>query len=181
MMQYIIIFIFLIIGLFKCNTNELKIESITPCESVDESGNCEKMLIDRKEYSYQINKDLKIDNMNQLSNYLYFKSRVSSGFVIKFNRPFLYEELDEIKSTFKVYYNFSGTTGKIENIEYGNDYIYSYVYIGTILKEKNKEKKEDLKNFAKSLNLSFPGIFSYESYLFKGNINTNQEINISKD
>ncbi len=180
-MQFIIIFIFLIIGLFKCNTNELKIDSINPCEFVNESGNCESPLIDKKEYSYQITKDLKVDNMNQLSNYLYFKSRVSSGFIIKFNRPFLYEELDEIKSTFKVYYNFSGTTGKIENVEYGNDYIYSYVYIGTILREKNKEKKEDLKNIGKSLNLSFPGVFSYESSLFKGNINTNQEININKD
>ena len=176
------IYIFIIIFyITSCNMQELKIESVIPCESADENGVCEKILNVKKEYSLSIPKDSKTDNMNQLSNYLYFKNRLSSGFVIKFNRPFLFEELEEIKSTFKVYYNFSGTTGKLENIEIGNDFIYSYVYLGTILKEKNKERKEESKNIGKSLILQFPGNFNYKSSQFNGDININQDIIITKE
>jgi hypothetical protein len=181
-MLYNFIYIFIIIFFISsCNTQELKIESVIPCESADENGVCEKLLNVKKEYSLSIPKDSKTDNLNQLSNYLYFKNRLSSGFVIKFNRPFLFEELEEIKSTYKVYYNFSGTTGQLENIEFGNDFIYSYVYLGTILKEKNKERKEESKNIGKSLILQFSGSFNYKSSLFKGDINTIQDLIISKD
>ncbi len=181
-MLYKFIYIFIIIlNIFSCNTQELKIESVIPCESADENGVCEKPLSVKKEYSLSIPGNSKIDTMNQLSNYLYFKNRVSSGFVIKFNRPFLFEELEEIKSTYKVYYSFSGTTGKLENIEIGNDYIYSYVYLGTILRERNKERKEESKNIGKSLFLQFSGSFNYKSSLFKGDINTTQDLIINKD
>jgi len=181
-MLFKFIYIFIIIFyIFSCNTQELLIEAVIPCENADEDGICDKILNIKKEYSLSIPKDSKMENMNQLSNYLYFKNRVSSGFVIKFNRPFLFEELEEIKSTFKVYYNFSGTTGKLENIEFGKDFIYSYIYLGTILKEKNKERKEESKNIGKSLTIQFPGIFNYKSSLFKGVINTTQDLIINKE
>ena len=181
-MNFLNIFVFYTIFYFSgCNVQELKIQEIVPCEYSIDDGICDNPINGKKEYSILIPRDSKIETWNQLSNFLYFKSRISSGFIIKFNRPFLLSEKEAILSTYKSSYNFNGMFGTIEGFDIGNDYIYSFVYIGNLLKEKQKEKKEDQKSFGKSQILPFQLILNFKSDLFSGEIETNQEIKVTKE
>jgi hypothetical protein len=173
--------IFLIFTLIGCSVQELKIQEIIPCEYSIQEGICEIPINGKKEYSILIPKDSKIDTWNQLSNFIYFKSRISTGFIIKFNRPFLLNEKEIILSTYKSNYNFNGIYGTIEGFDIGDDTIYSFVYLGTLLKEKQKEKKEDQKSFGKFQSLPFQINLSFKSDLFTGELETNQEIKVTKE
>jgi len=166
---------------FACNHRELKLESIVPCEYSYSDGKCDNSLDTKKDYNIIFTKDSRIDTYSQLSNYLYFKSRFSSGFIIKFNRPPVLPEKEIIKSTYKAYYNFAGIYGQVEGIDMGEDYIYSFVYLGTLLLEKQKEKKEEGKIVPKNTIISFPIEFKFKSELFEGTIKTEQEIKIIRE
>ena len=63
----------------------------------------------------------------------------------------------------------------------GEDYIYSFVYLGTLLLEKQKEKKEEGKIVPKNTIISFPIEFKFKSELFEGTIKTEQEIKIIRE
>jgi len=175
-------FIFYIFfSLIGCSVQELKIQEIIPCEYSIQEGICEIPINGKKEYSILIPKDSKIDTWNQLSNFIYFKSRISTGFIIKFNRPFLLNEKEIILSSYKSNYNFNGIYGTIEGFDMGDDTIYSFVYLGNLLKEKQKEKKEEQKPFGKFQSLPFQIILSFKSDLFSGELETNQEIKVTKE
>jgi len=174
-------FIYTTFSLIGCSVQELKIQEIIPCEYSTQEGICEIPINGKKEYSIIIPKDSKIETWNQLSNFIYFKSRISTGFIIKFNRPFLLNEKEIILSTYKSSYNFNGIYGTIEGFDMGDDTIYSFVYLGNLLKEKQKEKKEDQKPFGKFQSLPFQIILSFKSELFSGEIETNQEIKVTKE
>jgi hypothetical protein len=176
-----IFIIFSIFNLFGCTIQELKIQEIIPCEYSSQEGICDTLINGKKEYSILIPKDSKIETWNQLSNFIYFKSRISTGFIIKFNRPFLLNEKEVILSSYKSNYNFNGIFGTIEGFDMGDDYIYSFVYVGNLLKEKQKEKKEDQKSFGKYQSLPFQILLNFKSDLFSGEIETNQEIKVTKE
>ncbi len=170
--------LFLLAG---CNIQELKITEVLPCEYSLQNGECEILLKEKKEYSVMIPKDSKIESWNQLSNYIYFKSRISTGFIIKFNRPLLFKEKEIILSSYKSFYNYNGSYGSVDGLDFGDDYIYSFIYLGNLLKDKQKEKKEDNKSFGKFQNLSFPVTLSYKSDLFSGELQTSQDIKVTKE
>jgi hypothetical protein len=170
-----------IILLIGCNPQELKIKEVIPCEYSLQNGECEISLKEKKEYNVMIPKDSKIESWNQLSNYIYFKSRISAGFIIKFNRPLLFKEKETILSSYKSFYNFNGLYGSIDGFDIGDDYIYSFIYLGSLLKEKQKEKKEDNKSFGKFQSIPFPVTLGYKSDLFSGELQTSQEIKVSKE
>lgn len=169
------------IFLVSCKHQELKIESTIPCEYSYSDGICDTKLSLKKEYTVTLTKDSRIDTYSQLSNYLYFKSRYSAGFILKFNRRLVLPEKEILKSTYKVYYNYLGNYGLVDGLEMGDDYVYSYIYLGTLLLEKQKEKREESKNFPKSSTLNFPIEFRYKSELFEGVVQTEQEIKIIKE
>ena len=175
------IIIFISYSLLNCKNEELKIVSTTLCEYSISDGNCDQILEPKKVYNINFTKENKIETYNQLANFLYFKYRISSGYILKFNRPLLLAEKESFRSTYKVYYNVSNTRGLVDGLDLGNDYVYSFVYIGNLLKEKNREKGDHDKIFPKNLNIQFPITFTYSSTLFSGNVETSQEVHIIKE
>lgn len=174
-------FVIIIFICADCNRSPLEVESVIPCEYSYSDGVCEKLLDSKAEYTLNLSRESKVENYYRLSNFIYFKARYSAGFILKFNRHLNISEKESIKNTYIATYNFNGLNGEVERTEIGEDYIYSFLYLGSLYLEKQKEKKEDLKNFPKSFFLTFPIQFQYKSELFKGELETVQEIRITRE
>jgi len=162
--------------LIACQKEQLIIKEIQLCEYFTSDGNCKQPLNVNHTYEIKIPKSKKIDTWETLSNYLYFHSRETPGFIIKFNRKFTLSELEIIKKSYKSYYEFSGYKGKVEGVEFGEDWIGSFQYLGSIIKDRQKERNE-LKNYISISNM-FPAKLKFEFYSDLFSSKTETEINI---
>jgi hypothetical protein len=156
--------------LFSCAKEDLKINSVELCEYFNSEGICKETLNKNHTYTVIIPKGKRIETWEALSNHLYFKSRQTPGILIRFNRKFTPSEKKEIYSTYFASFDFQETIGKVEGQEIGEDWIGSFQYLGSMLKEKLKSKNE-LGNYPNPGNI-FPieVKYHYESSLFNGDI-----------
>lgn len=167
------VFTVIMLGIFHCKLQELKIIHIELCENFSSQGICREKL--EKEHSYKLKlKDSKrFETWETLSNYLYFHSRQTPGFIVRFNRKFTQPERELFLKTYKATYEFKGFSGHVEGFEVGEDWIGSFQYLGSIVKDRQRHFKED-KNFPK-LETVFPAKieFSFKSFSVIGEIDTN--------
>jgi hypothetical protein len=170
------IILFFLLILLSCKETELKIKSIELCEFFSNEGICKEKLEAVHEYNLTINKNKTFENWEALSNYLYFHSRQTPGFIVRFNRKFTVIEMQKLKSSYKANYEFYGSSGIVEGFEIGEDWVGSFQYLGSILKDRQRKFKEN-KNFP-YLESVFPSSikFKFFSDYAEGKIET--EINL---
>lgn len=161
-----------------CKPEELKITKIELCEYFNSSGDCKKELLDIHTYKISV-KEKKLTTWKDLSNYMYFDSRETPGFIIRFNRNFTEEEKLNFKKNFIPIYNFLSDEEKMEGIEIGKNWIGSFQYLGSIIKQRQKkinllEKKISNDLFPAELNMKF------ELDEFQGEIKTKLDLIIEK-
>lgn len=156
--------------LFNCTQKDLTVEKMELCENFDSYGICKEPLEKDHLFTIRVDKTKKFETWYSLSNYLYFHSRQTPGFILRFNRQFTPGERDKIKKNYKAYYNFKDSKGEMEGFEIGDDWVGSFQYLGSMLKERQKEKGED-KNFP-YVNNVFPADleFKYWSDSFRGDV-----------
>jgi hypothetical protein len=82
-------------------------------------------------------------NWENFANYLYFTARETPGFVITFSRPFTNEERKSLETNYSAYLTLDGIREKMEGFEIGENKIASFHYLGAILKEVKRHKKEE--------------------------------------
>ncbi|HMV45686.1 MAG TPA: hypothetical protein PK079_19290 [Leptospiraceae bacterium] len=154
--------------LYNCKPQELKIENIELCENFASDGVCREKLDNSHTYEIKINKNKKYETWEALSNYMYFHSRQTPGFIVRFNRKFTLTERETLHKTYKAKYEFYGSSGIVEGFEIGDDWIGSFQYLGSIVKDRQRHFKEE-KNFP-YLETVFPASirFSFDSALAKG-------------
>lgn len=174
-------FILLFLFAFSCNKEPLVVKKLFLCELFDEKGNCKKEIKNHQEYTLILRKETKIENWEALGNFLYFQERITPGFVIYFNRKPTHLERKKILETYKAYYQFAGISGKLEGFEFGRDWIGSFDYLGTMLKERQRSKKEE-KSYP-LLTSVFPAKikFLYESEFFNGEVEFEINLNLKKE
>ncbi len=167
-------FLFLVVT--SCKPPELKIISIELCENFNNEGICRETLQKAHTYNLTVNRFKKFENWESLSNYMYFHSRQTPGFIVRFNRKFTLTEKEILHKTYKANYSFYGSNGFVEGFEVGEDWVGSFQYLGSIIKDRQRHFKEE-KNFPYMETL-FPANlkFSFDSKLGKGEITS--EINV---
>ncbi len=171
-----IIFIFTFLAVILCKPPELKVSSIELCENFNSEGICREKLEKAHTYNLSITRSKKFENWESLSNYMYFHSRQTPGFIVRFNRKFTMTEKEILHKTYKARYEFYGSSGHMEGFEVGEDWVGSFQYLGSIIKDRQRLFKED-RSFPYMETL-FPASlkFSFDSSLGKGDIAT--EINV---
>jgi hypothetical protein len=161
-----------------CKPPELKVTSIELCENFNSEGVCREKLEKEHTYNIQVNRTKKFETWESFSNYLYFHSRQTPGFIIRFNRKFTLTEKDLLRKTYKAKYEFYGHSGNVEGFEIGEDWAGSFQYLGSIVKDRQRFFKED-KNFPYMENV-FPSAvkFYFDSALAQGGIVTEINVNL---
>lgn len=164
------------VGVTDCNPPELKITSIELCENFNSEGICREPLQKAHTYNLTIVRSKKFETWESLSNYMYFHSRQTPGFIVRFNRKFTMTERDLLHKSYKANYTFYGSSGTVEGFEVGEDWVGSFQYLGSIIKDRQRHFKEE-KNFPYMETL-FPANlnFSFDSALGKGEISS--ELNV---
>ena len=83
-----------------------------------------------------------------------------------------------LHKTYKANYSFYGSSGHVEGLDIGEDWIGSFQYLGSIIKDRQRLFKEE-KNYPK-IELLFPANlkFTFESELAKGDITTELNVNL---
>lgn len=165
------LFIFL-----SCKEAELKIRSIELCEFFSSEGICKEKLDATHEYNLTISKNKTFENWEAVSNYLYFHSRQTPGFIVRFNRKFTIMELQKLKNSYKANYEFYGSSGIVEGLEIGEDWVGSFQYLGSILKDRQRKFKEN-KNFP-YLESVFPSSIKFNFFSDYGEGKIETEINL---
>jgi hypothetical protein len=173
-----IFFIIILFSSLYCSKEPLKLTKVEACEFFDSTGKCKKFLTEKYLYEIQVSKNFRMQNWENLSNYLYFESKNTPGFVLHFNRKFTFTEKKKILETYKAYYQFKEISGRVEGFEIGDDWIGSFQYLGSILKERQRAKKEE-KNYP-FLYTVFPAHlkFLYTSDYFSGEIDLEFDLKI---
>ncbi len=161
----------LIFLIFFCKQEDLKIKKIELCEYFNSSGECKKELSEFHTYNFVI-KEKKITTWEELANSMYFHSRETPGFIIRFNRSFTAEEKIDFKRKYNAEYSFSSVEGKMEGFEIGENWIGSFQYLGSIIKQRQKKFKLLEKKISKNL---FPADLNMKFQIneFEGEIKTN--------
>ncbi|MBK8394482.1 MAG: hypothetical protein IPL26_04450 [Leptospiraceae bacterium] len=174
--KMIYLFLFLIAN--NCNPPELKLNTIELCENFSSEGICKENLDKEHTYTIDVKRAKKFETWDSFANYIYFHSRQTPGFIIRFNRKFTMTEKDLIKKTYKAKYEFYGSSGHVEGMEIGEDWIGSFQYLGSIVKERQKQFKEE-KNFP-YMETIFPAtiMFEFDSALAKGAISTKVDVKL---
>lgn len=177
-MKYLLFFLFAFV-LGNCSREPLKVEKVLACGYFDSLGECKEPISEKKLYEISIPRASRMETWNALANHLYFKTKQTPGFVVYFNRKFSLEEKQIIRESYKAYYEFSESTGKVEGFEMGENWIGSFQYLGSILKDRQREKKED-KSYP-VLNSIFPAqlIFRFTSDVFQGETSTEINLNLN--
>ncbi|MCE9500396.1 MAG: hypothetical protein K8R21_07855 [Leptospira sp.] len=151
---------------------ELKVKEIILCDNFNSKGECTEKKEPGHTYTVTIPKERKVDTWEKLANYLYFHARETPGFLITFNRKLTLTEQKKIKDTYKASFNFGGTTGHVEGFESGENWVGSFQYLGSMIKDRQRERKlEKTFPFPNSL---FPVElkYSYTSGIISGEIST---------
>ncbi|MDX1957098.1 MAG: hypothetical protein SFU98_00900 [Leptospiraceae bacterium] len=162
--------------IFGCKPSQLKIDSVELCGNFTSEGVCKEALNKEHLYEIKVARDRRFDTWDALSNYLYFKSRETPGFLIRFNRKFTITEQKELKRTYQAYYEFSGSRGIMEGVEFGENWIGSFQYLGSILKQRQNEKKES--GYFPNLGNVFPNKLNMNYYSEYGTGKISTDINI---
>ncbi|MCX7998063.1 MAG: hypothetical protein N3A69_03805 [Leptospiraceae bacterium] len=146
----------------------MKVDQFQLCEFFDTQGKCKRELSSLQEYSITLSKTVQIPTWDALGNYLYFQEKITPGFILHFNRKPTHIERKKILETFKAYYQFAGISGEMAGFEFGENWIGSFDYLGSMLKERQRSRKEE-KSYPFLTNL-FPAKlkFLYESEYFSG-------------
>lgn len=176
LIKLILLFFIFLVEVTACKPTELKITSIELCENFGSDGICREKLESEHTYNVKVNRPKKFETWEALGNYLYFTSRQTPGFIVRFNRKFTLSEKELLHKTYKSNYEFYGSIGHVEGFELGDNWVGSFQYLGSILKDRQRLFKED-KNFPYLENV-FPSSlkFSFDSALVRGKVTT--EINL---
>lgn len=155
-----------------CEPSALQIGSVELCDYFTRNGNCEEPVAKNKKYEVKIPNNKRPQTWEDLANYLYFHARETPGFVIRANRNFTPEEKKRLKESYFAMYDFAGERGKMEGLEIGENWVGSFNYLGSMIKEKLK-KENRLKQYPYESGL-FPADleFSWSSALFSGTLKT---------
>ncbi|MBE7410891.1 MAG: hypothetical protein L6Q54_04245 [Leptospiraceae bacterium] len=166
-----------ILGFFTfCRENfqpkELNIQEVILCDNFRSDGTCLEKKEKNHTYEILIPATQKIDSWEKLGNFLYFHARETPGFLLKFNRRFTVSEKIRLKNSYRSIFRFSGIEGKVEGLEIGDDWIGSFQYLGSMLKERQRALK--LEKSYPDLKTLFPADlkYTYKSELFTGEIET---------
>lgn len=175
------ILIIILIQITSCKPKELKITSIELCEFFGSDGVCREKLGKVHTYHILVERPKKFETWEELGNYLYFKSRQTPGFIVRFNREFTQMEKDLIRNSYKASYEFKGSLGNVEGFEVGSDWIGSFQYLGSILKNRQRQIKQE--KVIPNLNFVFPAPihFSFESDIAHGTIATEVNLDLKYD
>ncbi|XDD48894.1 hypothetical protein AB3N59_10615 [Leptospira sp. WS92.C1] len=170
---------FLIFGMVlgACSPSKLEITSITLCDHFNRTGECLEPVEKNHHYKVEIPNIKKPDTWEKLANYLYFHARETPGFVIRFNRKLTPSESKAIQDSYFATMSLSGTVERMEGFEIGDDWIGSFQYLGSMIKDKLK--KENRLGSYPYTNTIFPAEveFKFNSSLFEGAEKT--KINLS--
>ncbi|TGJ98554.1 hypothetical protein EHQ53_02195 [Leptospira langatensis] len=123
---------------FACEPTVLSVSKVELCDYFTRDGACKEPTVLNKKYSVDIPNAKKPQTWEDLGNYLYFHARETPGFILRMNRKMSPEERKNIKETYFAMYEFSGVRGKMEGFEMGEDWIGSFNYLGSMVKEKQK-------------------------------------------
>ncbi|EMG09873.1 hypothetical protein LEP1GSC151_3477 [Leptospira interrogans serovar Grippotyphosa str. LT2186] len=110
------------------------------CDHFNRVGECLEPVERNHHYKIEIPNHKKPDTWEKFSNYLYFHARETPGFLIRFNRKLTPSESKMIKDSYYATMSFSGTVERMEGFEMGEDWVGSFQYLGSIIKEKLKKK-----------------------------------------
>ncbi|RHX89693.1 hypothetical protein DLM75_12065 [Leptospira stimsonii] len=171
------LFIFFSILMIQCAPSKLEIASVTLCDHFNRMGECLEPVEKNHHYKVEIPNVKKPDTWEKFANYLYFHARETPGFILRFNRKLLPSEAKAIKDSYFATMSLSGTVERMEGFEMGEDWIGSFQYLGSMIKEKLK-KENRLGSFPYT-NTIFPAEveFKFNSSLFEGEEKT--KINLS--
>ncbi|WP_078125376.1 complement regulator-acquiring protein LcpA [Leptospira alexanderi] len=162
-------FVFYLLSfLGACVPVQLEIASVTLCDHFNRTGECLEPVEKDHHYKVEIPHIKKPDTWEKFANYLYFHARETPGFLIRFNRKLTPSESRAIQDSYYATMNFSGTVERMEGFEMGEDWIGSFQYLGSIIKDKLK--KENRLGSYPYTNMIFPAEveFKFSSSLFEG-------------
>ncbi|MBM9499395.1 hypothetical protein JWG44_03930 [Leptospira sp. 201903071] len=163
--------------ILNCAPSKLEIVSITLCDHFNRAGECLEPVEKNHHYKVEIPNSKKPDTWEKFANFLYFHARETPGFILRFNRKLLPSEAKAIKDSYFATMNLSGTVERMEGFEMGEDWVGSFQYLGSMIKDKLK-KENRLGSFPYT-NTIFPAEveFKFNSSLFAGEEKT--KINLS--
>ncbi|ASV10579.1 Uncharacterized protein XB16_2118 [Leptospira santarosai] len=160
-----------------CSPVQLEIASVTLCDHFNRVGECLEPVEKNHHYKVEIPHVKKPDTWEKFANYLYFHARETPGFLVRFNRKLTPSESRAIRDSYYATMSLSGTVERMEGFEMGEDWIGSFQYLGSIIKDKLK--KENRLGSYPYTNMVFPAEveFRFDSSLFEGGEKT--KINVS--
>ncbi|RHX80078.1 hypothetical protein DLM76_13455 [Leptospira yasudae] len=170
-------FVSALIATGACAPSALEITTITLCDHFNRTGECLEPVEKNHHYKVEIPNNRKPDTWEKLANYLYFHARETPGFIVRFNRKLTPSESKAIKDSYYATMSLSGTVERMEGFEMGEDWVGSFQYLGSMIKDKLK-KENRLGSFPYT-NTIFPAEveFRFNSSLFEGSEKT--KINLS--
>ncbi|MEM7180513.1 MAG: hypothetical protein AAF518_06350 [Spirochaetota bacterium] len=179
MMKFLLSFT-LLFSLFSCRPEELKVLKVSHCENFNSSGKCTQASSIKKQYRITIAADKEVKTWLELANYMYFHSRQTPGLIIRFNRKFTLTEMQSLKRSLRIYYDFAGSRGKVEGVEVGENWIGIFQYLGAMLREKirQEERENDRIKLEKIFPVSLK--FIYTSEMFQGERETDINVVLEK-
>jgi hypothetical protein len=177
-MKLFLLYTIALLNFVYCSREPLKIQNAELCEYFNSAGECKESMSSKTNYEVKFPRTKKLENWNQLANHLYFQTKQTPGFIIRFNRNFSLEEKQILRNSYVAYYEFSESTGKVEGVEFGENWIGSFQYLGSIIKDRQREKKED--KLYPTINSLFPATltFRYKSDLFQGELSSEINLNL---
>ena len=171
-----IFYILMITLLSDCKKQELKVTDVILCDNFSSEGLCREPL--QKEHVYNIIFPLSknINTWDKFANYLYFTTRQTPGYILKFNRSFTPGEKKILHDTFSSSYEFSNSNGHMEGVEIGEDFIGVFNYLGSMVKIRQKEMKQELMYPYPGMLFPAKTVFKYKSTLVNGEVDMNLNI-----
>lgn len=123
-----------------CAPVQLEITSVALCDHFNRLGECLEPVEKDHHYKVEIPHVKKPDTWEKFANYLYFHARETPGFLIRFNRKLTPSESRAIRDSYYATMSLSGTVERMEGFEMGEDWIGSFQYLGSIIKDKLKKE-----------------------------------------
>ncbi|HMV78179.1 MAG TPA: hypothetical protein PK453_08435 [Leptospiraceae bacterium] len=168
------LYIILLSLFFGCQNSPLTVKSMELCEYFTSDGICRTVLNKNHVYEIKIPKNKKLDNWDIFSNYLYFTARQTPGFIVRLNRNVGLKESKEFRESYTAHYDFSGIKGRMEGIEFGDSWIGSFQYLGSMLKDRQRHLRLE-RNYPNLTTLP-PLKLSFKVSSSAGNISEDMEI-----
>lgn len=161
----------------NCYPSRLEVATFTLCDHFNRAGECLEPAEKNRHYKVEIPNNRKPDTWEKFANYLYFHARETPGFIVRFNRKLTPSEAKTIKDSYYATVSLSGSVERMEGFEMGDDWVGSFQYLGSMIKDKLK-KENRLSSFPYT-NTLFPAEveFRFNSSLFEGGEKT--KINLS--